>query len=1428
MKVSSNKLITLLSVLVFITGGKFSYASIDPEPQTEMGKRHYELAKQTELESIVLLENKDGFLPLSKTSQNKIAVFGNGAFAPTNGSSGSGTVTGGFTYNLFDGLESIGVEYEKSIPEYYANSITVTYMYGFSMSSINHDWDTSDQEKWGESRFSNSGWNRNSPISSPELRLDDDLVSIASEFSSDKTAIVYITRGVGTEEMDRFDQPSDWYLNPSEYTLLKQVTRDFDNVVVVLNTSGSMDLSWMDFEWLANDSDYNDGGTITEADAREYAEKVKGLVLTYGSGSYHGLVVAELLYGDEDFTGKLADSMTKTYDVHPTKDNFHYKSYADKGLNYNDYNSLNGKDDPIYLYQEDIFTGYRYFDTFAANDVLYSFGYGLSYNDYKFEDMDVDASKAGNVIFVSALIKNVSKDKSLPAGKEVMEVFVSAPEGKLEQPYQKLLDYNKTNKLDQGEQEEITLDIPVSDLASYDEEKAAYIIEKGDYIIRVGNSSRNTHIAGIVSVDEEILVEQLSNKLTLNGADPTGKADNKSVYNSLRYSTKGNNPSDPAISGYVNTNDKKELKKAKRVAINNDFVDFIDNSSNSTAYIEGKAPFNQVSTLAAVKNGDISLEDFTAQLTKDELVNLLSGGYGTRGSDQFYSDDQAIQINNLSSKAASKGYVGGAGSSRNIRRLGIPSATYADGSAGISIGANTASLLGIDQNPGFARAAGMACTWNPELQYLWGKAIGEEMRLINVDIWLAPSINLHRNPLNGRNTEYYSEDPILSGKVATQVAKGVAENGVTVCLKHFAGNDQEWYRRGLHTTASEAQGINKDAANTIASERALREITLKPFEMAVKGGNPMCIMSAFNKINGKYCASSEELLIDILRGEWGYNGYVVTDWGDFDEIPHAADEMKGGNDMIMSGYHNRFSIPVQIYDGVAEEYSGKPETVTINDLQRNAANVLKTILSSKNAFDANNQYNLQMQMSNKLEILTTQLPVAIVGMDYSSIKVNPVIVTGSEGTSKYIISLDESGDRLPSSLKLNGNGSIAGTPTSNEVGTYNLTIKVEDDKGNTATKQLSLIVDNIAISTYEFPVARLEMDFEKQFQEIEVLGGANPFTFEINKGSLPAGLSLKSNGKIVGTPAATGEFGFSVKVTDSNGHLTEKEYTLTVEDVINVNFTPETPITNAEVNNTINIGVSASRTGFNDTYIFSLVDAPEWIAISTSYFGTTITGAPSISGTFDFKVFVEIEGSPITFEVPYQIIATNGSDAELDITTAQLSDGEVNIPYSANISSVGGIGKKSFELTADSDQPDGLSLSQDGRITWTPAGLDFGYYNLYVKVQDQENNQVIRSLPLFIKGSLTIYPSNKSELMTTVGESFNLQMSVSGGTVESYNYTLSSKGDELPKGFSFKDGIISGTSTKDDVGVYNIVIRISENGGSFSGSEVRYHMVISE
>jgi beta-glucosidase len=1400
-----------------------------PEPVTEMGIRHFELARQTELESIVLLKNRDNILPLNKIIQNKIAIFGNGSFVPTNGSSGSGTVSGAFTYNLYEGLKKIGISYDESVFNYYKKNISVSYGFGVSL-KINHQWDISDKKKWGESQYSNSGWNQNSPIANPELNLKNEMVSSSADFSSDKTAIIYITRGVGTEEMDRFDQPGDWYLNPSEYTLLKQVTREFEKVVVILNTSGSMDLSWLDFDWLANDPDYNEGGKITSEYAKKCAGKIRGLVVSYGSGSYHGWVMAQLLYGEEDFSGKLADSFTRTYDQQPTKNNFHYKTYADKGLNYKDFNSLNGKDDPIYLYQEGIFTGYRYFDTFAAKDVLFPFGYGLTYNTYQFMNYKVEASDIIHSITVSATIKNSSPTKSLPSGKEVMEVYLSAPEGDLEQPCQKLLDYAKTLKLDQGQDETITIKIPVSDLASYDPKKAAYVLEAGDYIIRVGNSSRNTHIAGMIRVKDEIIVEKLSNKLTLNGADPRGQANNEAAYNSLRFSTKAKRPSDPAVNGYKNPNDQKEIKKARisAILINGDYIEFKDNSDNNTSFTAGHVPLDHVATLTAVKKGEISIADFVAQMTKDEVVNFLSGGFSAGNSKQFYRDDRALQINNVISKDANKGWIGGAGSSRNIRRLGIPSMTYADGSAGIYIGEANAKKLGIDQNPGFARAAGMACTWNPELQYQWGKAIGEEMRAINVDIWLAPSVNLHRNPLNGRNTEYYSEDPVLSGKIAANVAKGVAENGVTVCLKHFAGNDQEWYRRGLHTPASEAKGINKDAANTIESERALREITLKPFEIAVKSGQVRCVMAAFNKINGKYCATSPELLTDILRGEWHFEGFVVTDWGDFDEIPHAADEMSAGTDMIMSGYHTRYSIPDQIYNNITETYATKPHTVAMNQLQRNASYVIKTILSGKNAFDGDN-YNLSRHISSKLEILTTQLPVAIVGMEYSKIKVNPVIVAGNEGTSKYRFSLAETGDRLPGSLLLNGNGMITGVPVAGDTGNYNLVIRVEDDMENAVNKPLELVVDNMSIVTTDLPVARLEMNYATQFEGFAELGGKAPFSFDVLKGILPDGLHLESDGRISGIPGETGEWHFTLKVTDSKGIIAEKDFILKVENVINVTLSPGSPKTDAQAGNNLNIKISANRSGYNDTYEYQLVDAPDWLVLNSDYFGTTISGIPSEPGTFNFKLLVKVTGSSVMQEVPYTIVAKDNQAASvLNIFTDQLENCAVNVPYSQTISVTGGKGIKSFEFAEDSDHPKGLNITPDGTLTWTPAGQDYGYYTIGIKVKDQEDHAIIKAFQLYVKGGLQTDPPDHAELKATIGKEFSRYISASGGTVESFNYSLSTKGDKLPKGLIFSNGMIGGKPEPGSEGVYNIVIRVSENGGSFSGSEVKYRLVVSE
>ncbi|MFR8530597.1 MAG: glycoside hydrolase family 3 protein [Anaeromassilibacillus sp.] len=283
----------------------------------------------------------------------------------------------------------------------------------------------------------------------------------------------------------------------------------------------------------------------------------------------------------------------------------------------------------------------------------------------------------------------------------------------------------------------------------------------------------------------------------------------------------------------------------------------------------------------------------------------------------------------------------------------------------------------------------MACIWNKELLREFAVEMGKAMLDINVDVWLAPSINLHRNPLGGRGNEYYSEDPILSGLVASVVAEGVAESGVTVCLKHFAGNDQEYYRRGVINDTTEQNGTSRDAINVIATERTLREIYLKAFEMAVKTGKVMNVMSAFNKINGQYCASNEGLLTDILRGEWGFQGFVVTDWGDYDVLAHEGHALAAGNDLNMPGGHSRYWITNKYRESLADG------SLTLDQMRRSAYRLLNTIQSS-----ALSSMPEKHNFASNLSIQSTTLPDAKIGFEYSESKVNPLIAAGGKG-SRY-------------------------------------------------------------------------------------------------------------------------------------------------------------------------------------------------------------------------------------------------------------------------------------------------------------------------------------------------------------------------------------------------------------------------------------------
>lgn len=1197
-------------------------AAVEPQPTYDWQVEHQTLARQLEEEAILLLKNEDDLLPLD-VEEDKIAVFGTGQLQPPTGG-GSGGATGAFTSTLMDGLNALEADYYQPLADYIQSKISeeeVETAWGVSTTTvIDHGWDQENEypDEWGENASSGSGWNRTSAVQTPEIKLDngeitdDGLVADASEYAD--TAIVYLSRSTGVEEMDRnpVPQPGDWYLNASERILLEQVNDKFENIVLIYTGTAPIDMA--QFE----------------------AYDIDAFLVEYGAGQFHGLAMADILFGNANPSAKLNDTLTYHYEDHPTAENFGYTSYADKGYDWEGNESKYGsrkfsENDPISAYEEYIYMGYRYFDTFNK-EVAYPFGFGLSYSDFTFTDLDVEANQEEKNFTVSATIKNESGPDVVP-GKEVMEVYVSKPQGDLEQAYQNLVTFGKTEELASGEEQRLELDISFYEIASYDEELAAYVLEPGEYIIRVGNSSRNTHVAGKISVAEEIIVEQLSNQLSMQEV-------NEELYESRRLKYADADP-------ITYEGEAEEIASAKVVEIDASYVDQKLEPNENPVYTFEELPKDAPTyTFQAVVQGEITLEQFVTQLTDEELAIFLSGGTGATYLDEEGNRDPEIDLyasdepNIGLGKVATKQNVG-AGTSRAILRLGIPSQGYADGGSGTAL-----TIDGVRSNTGWIRPAAQACTWNTEGLYQMGVYQGEEMILNNVDNWLAPSINLHRNPLVGRNQEYWSEDPILSGKGAAALASGVAESGVSVCLKHFVANDQEWFRRGLYTLASEAEGTSKAAINVIAPERVLREIYLKPFEIAVKTGDVYNVMSAFNSVNSQACAGSPELLTNILRGEWGFEGFVVTDWGDFDDIAISGYEMLAGNDMIMSGTHTRYSI----YDELVQCW--EDGLIDREVMLRNAYNVLNRALNSSLATDPS--YHNEI---GDLAIVTTMLVNACEGQEYSLVKVNPLWANSNLDTLSYTFSLDESSEELPEGITLAPNGQLSGVPAVDTAGDYNLVFKVTDDKGNTATKALTLTVDPEGSASAQAPTATEGSALENEvviertsdlspakatynYTEtyLEVSGAGENAVYEITDGSLPTGMILEEDGRLWGQPAAesSGIYSFTVTATDGDNQQSAT-FELYVEGALTV-----TPAVGTVF--TLNVGEEFTQSftisdGFSNLLtkfeVSDLGDSlPEGLEISFNEDGAAVvsgTPAEGSEGTYDvyFMVDEEFAGSPV-------------------------------------------------------------------------------------------------------------------------------------------------------------------------------------------------------
>ncbi len=603
-----------------------------------------------------------------------------------------------------------------------------------------------------------------------EAKIPLELLCEAKEFAD--TAIITINRYSG-EGFDRKNDGTDtyFYLSDKEKEMVKQVCDNFEDVVVLINSGAMIDTSWFD----KND-------------------KIKAALMIWQGGMEGGLATADILTGEVNPSGKLVDTCAESFEDYPSSEGFYEsKDYV--------------------KYTEDIFVGYRYFETVPGKDkkVVYPFGYGLSYTD--FEIKNCDANIVGEKIVVTAEVINKG-DKS---GKEVVQVYYGAPKGKITKAAKSLCAFEKTKLLEPGESQTVVMSFDINDMASYDDigdvKKNAYVLEEGEYKIYVGNNVRDAkEIKYIIS--KEKIVKQLTEYCT---PENLGK----------RLTASGE---------YIEV---PEVKKPRKVF--------------DCKYISKEnIPENEenIKMLKSVADGEIDIDDFISQLSEKELMGLLFGKKN-RGVANTYG-------------------IGG------LKKFGVPAVMTADGPAGVRIYPKT----GI-KTTAFPVATMLACTWNTNLVERVGKAGALEMKENNMYIWLTPALNIHRSPLCGRNFEYYSEDPFVSGKMAAAMVRGIQSQGVAATPKHFACNNKE---------------TNREASDSIVSERALREIYIKGFEICIKESSPKLIMTSYNIINGIYASENAELLTGILRNEWGYKGAVTTDWCNW---ANHTNEVIAGNDIKM-------------------------------------------------------------------------------------------------------------------------------------------------------------------------------------------------------------------------------------------------------------------------------------------------------------------------------------------------------------------------------------------------------------------------------------------------------------------------------------------------------------------------------------------------
>ena len=791
----------------------------------------------------IVLLENDGALPLTP---GKIALYGAGAGMTIKGGTGSGEVHERHAVTIREGMEAAGFTVTT---DHWIDGYEEMYRVG----------EAAYTRKFRQGLLKLDIANI---MASPYQYPFGQPVTLGDIMRSDTDTCIYVIARQAGEGADRKLKNFEYSLSDIEKENIALCAASYEKFIVVVNVGSVFDLSFLD-----------------------EIEGINAVVYFAQQGMEGGRAFAELIAGKAVPSAKTVDTWPKDYKDIP---------FA------MDYSYLNGDLEEEY-YREGIYVGYRYFDSYDV-EPRYPFGYGLSYTTFSIEKENVEL--VGTKVMVRV---NVTNTGSTYSGKEVVQLYASCPQTGMAKEYQRLAAFAKTGVLAPGETETVVLSFDMKDLASYRESDAAWVLEAGDYILRLGASSRDTEAVAALVLDGETIVEQCMNVsrtvLEVREMDP------------------------PALKDTNEEKDAAETQDADLLRIP------VPASAFETEVCEYRDPEIYESPVS-----DAVLD----VLSTEELCEVVAGTGMVGNGPRFFD------------AMGSAGYTTGAFIDR-----GLPNVCLADGPAGLrlqkvstvtrsgNVKAAEPMLSALkylpdpvqkvmfgdpDRQPcvyqfttAFPVGLALAQSWNTKLVERVGDAVGKEMERYGVTYWLAPGMNIHRNPLCGRNFEYYSEDPLLTGKMAAAMSRGVqSHRGCFVTIKHFCCNNQE---------------DNRNRTNANVNERALREIYLRGFRIAVQEGHARALMTSYNKVNGTYVNNSYELITKVLRNEWGFDGLVMTDWFATGKGlgSHCA-AIEAGNDLIMPGGK-----------GVVRELKAKLKSGELDGtaLRRCAANVIRGVTESR-------------------------------------------------------------------------------------------------------------------------------------------------------------------------------------------------------------------------------------------------------------------------------------------------------------------------------------------------------------------------------------------------------------------------------------------------------------------------------------------------